>query len=297
MSPDLSPAGVTQDPALFSSVLVPVDLSENSRSVAAFLSGMPGLCTAILLHVVHNRYLHETPAIANPAVKYARVFLEKMKDDLALPGVAVTAIVREIASEEIAECIGRVAAEEGCRLILMSRRGAGIISSILLGSVASDLVRYGEHSPLLIPPVLSGPGSGSGLFSRVLVCTDFSEPEIGNLAFDLLPAGSAVHLLHVVTSGNSEKEVQDAAAGASERLARIQNSCRKPGLTVTAHVAVGSAPEEILLSAERHGVSLILVKSGGRKGMVSSLIGSTSAPVARNATRPILILKKPVAPG
>lgn len=297
MSPDAVPSGSPQDPALFSSVLIPVDLSENSRSVVRLLSGLPGLRAVVLLHVVYNRYLHETPAVANPSVEKARMFLESLRNDLALPGVTATADVREIASEEIAECIGTVASKEGCSLILMSRRGAGIISSILLGSVASDLVRYGEHSLLLVPPAPSEACSGIGLFSRVLVCTDFSGPEIGNLAFQFLPAGSTADLLHVVTSGNSAEEVQDAVAGASERLIRIRNSCRNPGITLNTHVAVGSAPEEILAYAERNDVSLILVKSRGRKGMVSSLIGSTSAPVARNATQPVLILKKPILRG
>ncbi|OPY32835.1 MAG: Universal stress protein [Methanoregula sp. PtaU1.Bin006] len=292
MSPDPALPGAPQEPALFSSVLIPVDLSENSRSVATLLSGLPGLRRVILLHVVYNRYLHETPAAANPSVENARVFLETMKKDLVLPGVMVTVLVREIASEEIAECIGTAASEEECTLIMMSRRGAGIISSILLGSVASDLVRYGEHSLLLIPPAPPAVFSGAGLLSRVQVCTDFSMPEISNLAFDLLPAGSTADLFHVVTSGNSGQEVQDAVAAASARLDHIRDSGGKPGITVNSCVAVGSAPEEILAYAEGQGVSLILVKSRSRKGMISSLIGSTSAPVARNAKRPVLILKK-----
>jgi len=297
MSTAPSPTGASLGPALFSSVLVPVDLSENSRSVTRFLAGIPGIRTIVLLHVIYNRYLHETPPVTHPSAERARQFLETMKAEIAQPGVAVIPLVREIASEDIAECIGRVASEEGCTLVVMSRRGAGIISSILLGSVASDLVRYGEHSVLLVPPAPSAVSSGTGLFSRVLVCTDFSMPEIGNLALHLLPRGSTADLLHVVTSGNSEQEVQDAVAGASERLIRIRDSTSKPGITVNTPVAVGSAPEEILSYAERHGVSLILVKSRGRKGMLSSLIGSTSAPVTRNAKQPVLILKKPIPQG
>lgn len=292
MSPDPALSALPQDPSLFSSVLIPVDLSENSCSVVTLLSKLPGLRKVILFHVVYNRYLDETTAVANPSVENARVFLETMKKDLALPGVTVTALVREIASEEIAECIGTAASEEGCTLIMMSRRGAGIISSILLGSVASDLVRYGEHSLLLIPPARPAAFSGTGLLSRVLVCTDFSMPEIGDLAFDILPAGSTADLFHVVTSGNSGQEVQDSVAAASARLDHIRNSRGKPGITASSRVAVGSAPEEILAYAEKESVSLILVKSRSRKGMISSLIGSTSAPVARNAKQPVLILKK-----
>jgi nucleotide-binding universal stress UspA family protein len=295
MSPDPAGSGVPQDPALFSSVLIPVDLSDNSRSVTRFLPGIPGLRAVVLFHVVYNRYLHESPAVANPSVDTAREFLERMREEIALPGVTVTAIIREIASEDIAQCIGAVAQEAGCTLIMMSRRGAGIISSILLGSVASDLVRYGERSLLLIPPDRPTTDPGNGLFSHVLVCTDFSDPEIGTLVPDLLPAGSATTLFHVVTSGNSEGEVQAAVTGASGRLLRIKTAAEQQGIRTKTHVAVGSAPEEILAYADSNSVSLIVVKSRGRKSMVSSLIGSTSAPVARNAKKPVLILKKPIA--
>ena len=288
-------------------ILLPVDFSENSRTALMAVREIPGIRKITLLHVIYNRYPSRDPSVVNPAVRKARAILEKMKALVAVPDVSVTAVVREIAGGEIYETINQVAREQDIPLIVMSRRGEGIIGTLLLGSVASDLVRYGENNLLLLPPPgTAGRDNGTnpatasrhaataaGVFSRVMVCTDFSDPDIGMLCLRLLPGIGKASLFHAVTSGTSEEEIQGAILKATARLAEMQAAFVRQGTRADCTVVVGSAAEEILAFSEHEDISLILLKSRGKKDFVTSLIGSTSAPVARNARKPVLILKRP----
>jgi nucleotide-binding universal stress UspA family protein len=272
-------------------VLVPVDFSEHSLAAVRALRHLNGVRRVVLLTVIYNRYRDETPPVRNPATGKAERALAAIAAEIRLPGVTVTPAVREIASGEIADTIGMVAREENCSLIVMARRGAGIIGSILLGSVASDIVRYGETSVLLVPAQPSH--EPAPLFSHVLVCTDFSDPEIGTIGADMMPEGCRATLFHAVTSAHSKEEMREKEAQAKKYLTAIRSCYASKGVDVDTEVVIGSAVEEILAYAARHDVSLILMKSNGRKSLVRSIIGSTSAPVARNAKTPLLILKLP----
>jgi len=278
-------------------VLLPVDFSENCRTALRSVKQIPGIQKIVLLHVMYNRYLGSETPVGNPETEKAGIALEEMKSLIALPGVPVTTIIREIPAGEISDAISQVAREHEVSLIVMSRRGAGIIGSVLLGSVASDLVRYGEMPLLLIPPSAitnqDFTGTPAGLFSHVMVCTDFSDPEIGTLCLTLLPWIGRASLFHAVSSGHSEQEVKERESEAEARLAGLQATFSRHGITADTRVATGSAAEEILAFSERENMSLILLKSRGKKSLITSLIGSTSAPVARNAKKPVLILKPP----
>ena len=287
-------------------VLLPVDFSKNCRAALMSVKQIPGIRKIVLLHVIYNRYLGNETIAVNPEIEKADIALEEMKSLIALPGVPVTTVIREISGGEISDTINQVAREHEVSLIVMSRRGAGIIGSVLLGSVASDLVRYGDRPLLLIPhSAITGtdssgiPASGfpaetpKGLFSHVMVCTDFSDPEIGTLCLALLPWIGRASLFHAVTSGHSEQEVKERESLAETRLAEIRASFTRNGIMADTKATTGSAAEEILAFSEQENVSLILLKSRGKKSLITSLIGSTSAPVARNAKKPVLILKPP----
>jgi nucleotide-binding universal stress UspA family protein len=291
---------------MFKNVLVPVDFSENSRAALRSVKEIPGIRKIVLLHVIYNRYPSGDKSVDDPALREAGKTLEEMKDLVASPGVPVTHVVREISGGEISDAITRVARELDISVIVMSRRGEGIIGTLLLGSVASDLVRYGDINLLLLPPArVSGTEHGSipaaalpatiptGLLRRVMVCTDFSDPEIGELCLGFLPGIDRASLFHAVTRGNSAEEVEERVVTASARLGELQAAFIRTGIMADYKVVVGSAAEEILAFSEQEDISLILLKSRGRKSLINSLIGSTSAPVARNAKKPVLILKPP----
>jgi nucleotide-binding universal stress UspA family protein len=284
---------------MFEKVLVPMDFSPSSRSALNAVKEIPGIREIVLLHVVYNRYPSGDPAKVPPRVQEARESLDEVRGSLEVPGVATTAIVEEITGGEIAGVVNRAAARLGISLVVMGRRGTGIIESLLVWSVASDLVRYGMTDLLLVPPpqhVRRGTGAphetGPALFSHVMVCTDFSRPEIASICLDEMPWIRRVTLFHAVSSGDTREEIRSAVSGAESGLRKIRDAFTSQGIAAQVHVSVGDPAREILAFSRQEDVSLILLKSTGKRSLVSVLIGSTSAPVARNAEKPVFILRR-----
>ncbi len=284
---------------MYENILVPVDFSRNITSAANSVKEIRGVKKIVLLHVVYNRYPSGDPAVIDPTVQEARAALEEIKKGFMMPGVAITAVVEEITGGDIFEVINRTATRLGISLVVMGRRGTGIIETLLLGSVASDILRYGNTDLLLIPsppkdtqelPVPESPQLA--LFSHVMICTDFSGPEIESICLKELPWIQHASMFHSVTSGDSKDEIRSAVTEAKSKLKKIHAEYTHCGIPSHIHVSIGSAAEEILRFSKREDISLIIMKSTGKKSFLNILIGSTSAHVARNTKKPVLILKR-----
>jgi nucleotide-binding universal stress UspA family protein len=280
---------------MFEKLLVPVDFSGGSQSALNSVKEIPGVREIVLLHVVYNRYPSANPAIVHPRVQEARAALEEIKKGLVIPGATITTLVEEITGGEISEVINRTAIS----LVVMGKRGTGIIESLLLGSVSSDMLRYGKTDLLLIPSL---PKYGQGnqdpctscqvLFSHVMVCTDFSEPEIACICLDELPWIRKVTLFHAVTTGDSPEEVRSLVEASQAGLERLHKAFARISIPGQIHVSVGSAAEDIIAFSEEEDISIIILKSTGKRGFLLNLIGSTTAHVARDSKKPVLVLRR-----
>jgi nucleotide-binding universal stress UspA family protein len=283
---------------MFEKVLLPFDFSKDSRYAVRCLIQLPGLKEAVLLHVIYSKRPAESPDLS-PLVDYARLRLEELKRTLDLPGIRLISEIEEITGGEIADSITRTAAYHHTSLILMGRKGRGVIETLLLGSVASDVLRRGSTDLLLVPApgdALSGVNEPvppfPDLFSKVMVCTDFSDPDIVSICRDELPWIREIVLFHAVTREESGGGVATAVDTAQRRLQTLCEEFTRLGIPAHPLIAVGGAAEEILAGAEREGVSLILMKARGAQGLVAGLIGSTTAKVARHTNHPLLVLKR-----
>jgi nucleotide-binding universal stress UspA family protein len=287
---------------MFDKVLVPIDLSVSSRSVLRCLRHVPGLRQVEILHVAYYKYPSKAPGPGDPEYERKRLWLEKIRNEIKIPEVTVRTTIEEIRAGEIFEGVNRITEREGIALTVMGKRGRGIIDSLLLGSVASDILRYGKTDLLLVHN-RQAKDTGSGepdlpcpdLFSHALLCTDFSEPEIADLCAHELPSIQKITLFHAVTTGDSPEEVRSLADAAREKLERMRQSLLRISVPAHVHVSVGSAAEEIISFSEEQDISIIILKSTGKRGFLQNLLGSTTASVARNAQKPVLILRRPLA--
>ena len=277
---------------MFEKVLVPVDLSIKSRYALRCLRHIPGLKQVKILHVVYNRYLSDAAVPDDPESEYTRLCLEEIKRDVEMPGVTVRTIIDEIQGGEIFEAINRIASLEGATLTFMGRRGRGIIDTLLLGSVASDVLRYGKTDLLLVNNNGAQDRPCPDLFSHVLVCTDFSDPEIASICCDELPWIRKVTLFHTVTTGDSPEEVRSSVDRARAGLERMQDAFARISIPTQTHVSVGSAAEEIISFSNEQDISITILKSTGKRGFLPNLLGSTTARVARNSKKPVLVLRR-----
>jgi nucleotide-binding universal stress UspA family protein len=284
---------------MYESVLVPFDFSNDSRYAVECLRALPGLDRVVLLHVVFSRHINPAGAYSDAVTDYARLRLEEFRQSVQWEGVQVRTRVERVLGGPISGVVNRVAAEEGVTLVAMGRRGRGVIETLLVGSFAADILRYGDRDILLIHApespegcAVAGSAACPGLLSNVMVCTDFSAPEIAVACAETLPAESAITLFHVVETGESMEEVREncnVARARLEELAEVISAGRGP---VGISLRVGDAAEEIALFAQEKGVSLIALKSRGNRGFIHALLGSTSAAVIRMADTPILVLRQ-----
>jgi nucleotide-binding universal stress UspA family protein len=56
-------------------------------------------------------------------------------------------------------------------------------------------------------------------------------------------------------------------------------------------VREGAAAQEIILTAERESVDIIIIGTRGRKGIINVLLGSTSKKVVKESPSPVLIAR------
>jgi nucleotide-binding universal stress UspA family protein len=80
------------------------------------------------------------------------------------------------------------------------------------------------------------------------------------------------------------KEGEDA-------LAYLKEQCAKGGVKMSGIIVRGYPAEEILKTAEKEKVAMIIVGNIGRTGMEHMLMGSVSESVVRKATRPVLVVR------
>jgi len=262
--------------------------------------------TVILLHVIDATRPEQKGGEHGPKIENAKILMEENRQALARSGVqakvAIETIVNTIMQGDIPLTILEKAEMENVALIMMGARGKNTIQSILLGSVSASVIRRAAI-PVLIMRFAAAPGipgERRNLFSRTLIPVDLSGPSLDALAMvrDIGPAGEVI-LLHVVDKGESGAEIQDAVRKARKRLDIIRKDLAAAGITADVRVHVGYPPDEITATAERDGVSLILMSPQGEgwtRELRALFLGSTTNAVVRRAQCPVLVTaRRPAA--
>lgn len=230
-------------------------------------------------------YAHDTMRDAVGRLSSA----DRTVEGTVLHGRAATAIIDD-------------AREFRADLVIVGSRGHGTIASLLLGSVAGEVV---DHAPC---PVLVARRS---TLSRVVFATDESpsaRAAEGILAgwpvFSGLPIHvvSVAHAVHPWTTGITPTmyaQVLDAYA-ADLRQAKLEHQriatetasrLRDAGRAIDAEMRDGDAAGEIVAVAEQHGADLIVLGSRGHAGLTRLLLGSVARSVLSGSTASVLIVR------
>lgn len=220
---------------------------------------------------------------------------------LKAQGISAQAITRTVFHGPVGEMVIRVAGEVNPSMILVGARGKGILRDILLGSVSGYVLRHSPCSVLIMKYRMVEGFRGKKfekfcplILSRVLCPTDFSPPAreaLGMIAG--LRGLSEIILFHVVDSGENEEEIAMRKEGALHEMEKDALFLGKKHISARCIVRVGNPAPEIARCAEEEDVSLIAFSSHGRGWLGGLIPGSTAQEVARVASRPVLVIRKP----
>jgi nucleotide-binding universal stress UspA family protein len=284
---------------MFEKVLFATDLSEYAQKTLECIGEIPGVKEVVLLHVVDATRPSKHGWIHGQHIEDARIRLNEQKEHLNSLGLKARVKVDVITEGDVPAAILETSDEEKVSLIVMGARGKSITKELLLGGVSLNVLRHAGTNVLIMRYKLAESLEGKifekfcpKIFSKVLITTDFSKPslEAVSIVKDLKGIEEVV-LMHVVSRGETEKEIEANVDVAKKKLDDIRKELSKAGLKVKNHVHVGSPAEEIISAAEEEDVSLIAMSTCGDGWFRELLLGSTTYDVARNAKRPVLIVK------
>ncbi len=281
---------------MFEKVLIPTDFSKHARKVVECAGEIPGVKEIVLLSVISRSVITR---VWDPVAELKEVEkkLIEEKKFIAAPGIDVKVRAVSVLEGEVASAIQKVAEEEKVSLVSMGARGKSLISSVLLGSVSRNVLRFGDTHLLVMRYKVLEDGDMekhcARILAKVLFPTDFSQPAEVALSFlKNIPGIGELILLNVVSTGETEEEIDANVAEATQKINEISAELAKGGMKVTTKVIVGHPVDEIRSFAEKEDVSLIALSSQGSVAIKKGRIGSTAYDVANSAARPVLILRR-----
>lgn len=293
---------------MFEKILVPVDLSEPSRSAfghALLFAGAFG-SSVELVHVVElvepthapfwSRELELANELHSRAVRSAESSLQQLLPLVAPPpGASVTS---RVLSGSLPGTLVDHAAASGAGLIVVSPHGRTGFARWLLGSVSERLLRAAT-CPVLV--ARGGSASGKPALSRILVAVDLSEPSRRALSLAASIAakfGAELHVLYVWAapfygegaehySGLFERVREQARAELDEFVA---SSGAATSIDVGRTIVSGTPSAEILEWAGHTKPDLLVLGTHGRGGIKRLMLGSVAEATARYSECPTLVV-------
>lgn len=185
----------------------------------------------------------------------------------------------------------------GAQLIAMTTHARSGLTHLLMGSVAEGVVRRTLEPVLLTRPGV--PHQGRRI-ERVLVAVDGSSEsrEACETVRRMMPHSDfEMILLQVVApiivgdpvTGYVPIRVPRLLPDPAPSLRAFAHHLEEEGMHARALVAFGSATEQILESAKRLDVDLIVMRTSGRTGVSRFFMGSVAEKVIRHMDRSVLI--------
>ena len=289
-------------------LLVPLDGNPESETVLSEVQRCSGLRDDVhFLHVVP--ILHSAPgdeAAQGIQLHQQAADYLKVTRDRRLPNQRGLDLVR---AGKPAEEIVKAALELNIHLIAMTSHGRKGFGRLLMGSVASEVIRKSQ-----LPVLLSRPGMGAsrGSYARILMALEGHEsPEalLETLRSLGAHAPTEIILFHAVLPVADPVPAWALPGPLSLRstpLARLQHladTLEQEGYAAWPLVSTGNPVEEILEQSRHLDVDLVTLSTQGRNGWERLLEGSIAeavllrSPVAVLLQKPLVVRHPALAGG
>lgn len=289
---------------MFTKILLTTDFSVYAKKTLDCIAGFPGAREVILFHVADRARSPRGGGeigdsfrqTENTLLKEQKRYLEKLSRDLRVTTAITT-------SSDTAGAIIETAEERGVSLIVIGARGNSRVEGILLGSVSMAVLRRSRTSVLIIHHKIIDDMKAKKyelycpmILAKVLCPVDFSP--FSDNAITLLSKTTGVRevvLLHVVSQGETETEIEEEVRKAKIQIETIHSSLVAQGIDAKIIVRAGNPTFEITRIADEEDASVIWMSSHGTGWFRELLLGSTAYTVAMNAQRPVIIIRTPEA--
>jgi len=280
---------------MFDKVLFCDDFSEYSQVSLESIKNVPGIKELSVIHIIDAE--EETPKKNGTDKSIVAVLKERAKI-IEEKGIKVTTLVDY---GPAAEKILAASEQQGVSLIAVGARGKSLIRDIMLGSVSSNIIRYGKRSALVVrlknveAGVLSYEPLKENIFRKIIFATDFSRYAYN--AFDCLLGNikgmgtEEVILTHILNKGESAPRI-GLALIESENILKGK-AMRVKAIGVNSKVAVrsGAPVAEINKLAEEEQATCVVVGARGKGYLQEVLLGSVAEDLVRNSNLSVLVIK------
>ncbi len=240
-------------------------------------------------------------ALESDALTYLEADQTTVVGRLSAPNRVVDAV---LSRDRPASGLVDQAREFSADLVIVGSRGHGPITSLLLGSVSSEVVDH-AHCPVLV--------ARRSTLRRVVFATDGSES--ADAAEEVLArwpifAGLPIRVVSVAdvvrpwTTGVAptmytqalDANAKDLAHAEAEHLAIAEASANRlaeAGRRADAEMRTGDAAAEIIAVAQACGADLVVIGSRGQTGIKRIVMGSVARNVLAAGDASVLVVRQP----
>lgn len=295
-------------------ILLAIDGSPSSIKARDLIAGLPwppetviDLVAAYPAPVDWATGAPSQAALAGDAAESVLNVLGEQLRELSEPLAARGWVVEpRVIRERAATAIVAAATEFDADLVVVGSRGHGALYSMLLGSVAAEVVNLAP-CPVLV--------ARDDHISHALIATDGSptaraipdalrrlnvlrgvQAEVLSVAPGDSPAYELMVGLYTLGSTQTSEErtalLERCRRDAEEAVAALAAS----GIEAVAHVRSGDAAQEIISAASEWGVDLIVTGSRGLGGLERLLLGSVVRNLVLHARCSVLVVRGPARP-
>lgn len=303
---------------MFSRLLIPLDGSEMAESVLPLAAFVAARCGSLitLIHVIERkppRRVHGESHLTT--VDGAKQYLRRVHLQLRSGLSDLDMHVHETGEGNVAKSLVEHARELDIDLIVMCTHGHRRLNQVLFGTIAQQVIAFGETPVLVVPPEKGRRAAEVG-WRSVLVPLDGDPDHEQSVPAALEISrrfGSCVHLLlsvptygrlsgGIVSSSRlapatTSALLEMAEEGAEDYLQRQVEQLQGAGCTASAEVARGDPAAEIVRVAEARGTDLIIAGTHGKIGPDAFWSGSVTPSIFTLSHVPLLLVPaSPVEP-
>ncbi len=193
-------------------------------------------------------------------------------------------------------------------LIVVGHRGHGRWASILLGSVAAEIVDQAPCPVLVARDETLGPiilADDLSLHARAAESAVIDSPIFSGLPItvvtvveEVYPPATVAALVHTAAIDDYARSMEADRRAATTRSDEAARRLGHAGLEASAEVRHGGAAHEIIAAAREHGAGLVVMGTRGQTGLRRLILGSVARKVMLHAPCSVLVVPGavPVAP-